>query len=44
MKKAYLNSLKMLHFTRQSPTSQLTFTCSNSTVESLEKGVKYIQS
>ena len=25
-------------------TSQLTFTCSKSTIETLEKGVKYIQS
>ena len=31
-------------FNRNESISQLTFTCSKSTTETLEKGVKYVQS
>ena len=43
-----LQRSKILHFIdtgkRKKLTPQLTFTCSNSTIETLEKGVKYSQS
>ena len=35
---------KISHKTFCRKTSQITFTCSTSTIEALEKGVKYVQS
>ena len=37
-------ALKGLRFIMHQPISQLTFTCSKSTIETVEKGVKYVQS
>ena len=36
--------LRVHHFTQVIKPSQLTFTCSESTIKTLEKGVKYVQS
>ena len=36
--------LTLLEFQANVRASQVTFTCSNSTIETLEKGLKYVQS
>ena len=40
----FLKYCKVAHKTLHVASSQLTFTCSKSTIETLEKGVKYVQS
>ena len=40
----YLNYVKVSGWHRKNYSSQLTFTCSKSRMETVEKGVKYVQS